>query len=174
MVDLEEAVGGSVLGAVDIMERWLSAYNLTDWIHEDNSGQIDAWKHVPSYRKLMMDSPVNIKPHTTGQNKHDPQFGISSMAAWYHSGRINLPYGTPEARRKVNILLRQLELWTTDGLTGKGKTDVKMASWLPFPRMQRWQYEADDVELVLVSDQSYPGIGDSNSAPWGYTAYPGG
>lgn len=174
MIDLEEASAGGVLGAVDVMKRWLDAYDLTDWVHEDNSGQIDAWSHVPEYRKLKYDSPINIMIATTGGNKHDPAFGISSMASWYHSGRINLPYGTPEARRKVNVLLRQLELWTSDGLTGKGKTDVKMASWLPFPRMQRWQYDTDDVELELVSEQSYPGIGRNNQAPWGYTNYPGG
>ncbi len=174
MIDLEEASAGGVMGAVDVMKRWLSAYDLTDWVHEDNSGQIDAWSHVPEYRALKYDSPVNIMIATTGANKHDPSFGISSMASWYHSGRINLPYGTPEARRKVNVLLRQLELWTSDGLTGKGKTDVKMAHWLPFPRMQRWQYDTDEVELELVSEQSYPGIGRNNNAPWGFTGYPGG
>ena len=174
MIDLEEASAGGVLGAVDVMKRWLKNYGLTDWIHEDNSGQIDAWKHVPAYRELLTDSPINIRPHTTGANKHDPEAGISAMAAWYHSGRINLPYGTPEARRRVNILLRQLELWTSDGLAKRGKTDVKMASWLPFPRVQKWQYDNDDLELVLESNQSYPGIGNSNAAPWGYTGYPGG
>ncbi|MHA1812869.1 MAG: hypothetical protein ACTSYX_05470, partial [Candidatus Thorarchaeota archaeon] len=172
MVDLEAAEAGGVIGAIDVMERWYNAYNLDTWIHEDNSGQIDAWNHVDQFKALK--DYIYMKPHTTGNNKHDPESGISAMATWYHQGKINLPYGTAEARRKTNLLLRQLELWTSDGLAKKGKTDIKMAHWFPFPRIQRWAKRAAKPSLRLTSQQSYPSVGrNMNSAPW-TTNYPGG
>lgn len=173
LVDIELQQGGGVIGAMDVMERWHIAYGLDLWIHEDNSGQIDAWEEVERFQELKRDLGIFVKPHTTGRNKHDPEFGISSMAPWYHDGRINLPYGTGAARRVVNVLLRQLQLWTSDGLAKRGKTDAKMASWLPFPRIQKWGRKAQQPEIVLTSDQSFPNIGsEMNSAPW-TTLYPG-
>jgi hypothetical protein len=174
MIDLEENKAGGVLGAVDVMERWYENYDLTNWIHEDNSGQIDAWKHVDVFTDVIDRLQLDIQIHTTGNNKHDPESGISSMAAWYHAGRINLPYGSPSARKKTNALLRQLELWTSDGLKKRGKTDIKMSHWFPFPRIQRWyRQDEGEIELVLTSDQSYPALDTFSESPWGYTAYPG-
>jgi len=172
MIDLETAEAGGVIGAISVMERWYEKYQLDTWIHEDNSGQIDAWDHVPEFKALKQ--YINIKSHTTGHNKQDPESGISAMAPWYHSGRISLPYGTAEARRKTNLLLRQLELWTSDGLARKGKTDIKMAHWFPFPRIMRWAKRDRKAKLRLTSQQSFPSIGrNMNSAPW-HTSYPGG
>lgn len=72
------------------------------------------------------------------------------------------------------MLLRQLELWTTDGLNKRGKTDIKMAHWFPFPRILRWFKRDSKVKLRLTSQQSYPSVGrEMNSAPW-QTLYPGG
>ena len=173
MVDLDTHKAGGFQGALDVMTKYEDSYGLKDWVYEDNSQQVEFFRD-PRLITLKEKLDLNVMRHTTGQNKHDPELGLTAMAPWYHSGRINLPYGTAEARRKVNILLRQLELWTTDGFTKKGKSDVKMASWFPFPRMQRWHRNASEVELVLESSQSYPGYGDMNEAPWGYTNYPGG
>jgi len=172
MIDLEATEAGGVIGAISVMERWYNLYDADLWVHEDNSGQIDAWEQVPEFRALK--TYITMKPHTTGNNKHDPESGISAMAPWYHSGRISLPYGSAEARRKTNMLLRQLELWTSDGLARKGKTDIKMAHWFPFPRIMRMSKREGKTNLRLTSQQSYPQIGRFlNSAPW-QTNYPGG
>jgi hypothetical protein len=173
MIDLETADAGGVIGAARIMAKWDDAWELKEWFHEDNSGQIDAWKHVAAYTDTIRERSLIIRPHTTGKNKHDPESGISSMATWYHAGRISLPYGTSEARRKTNMLLRQLELWTSDGLAKRGKTDIKMAHWFPFPRIQKWDRTDSKTKLVLMSDQSYPTL-DRNQPEWGSTPYPGG
>ena len=174
MIDFERIKAGGVMGAVWVMAKWAEEYDLTDWIHEDNAGQIDAWRHVEPYKKVIAEYSLNVKPHTTGMNKHDPETGVSSMAAWYHVGRINLPYGTPTARRKVRQLLNELELWSSDGMRKKGTSDIKMAHWFPFPRIQRWFTTEKKPKLELVGDQSYPGIESFNDAPWGSTTYPGG
>jgi len=98
------------------------------------------------------------------------------MAPWYHSGHVNLPYGTSDARKKTNMLLTQLELWTVDGVkTGKhAKTDIKMASWFPFPTIIKWGNEDRTVSLRLSGESSYPGISNFGAAPWNPTVYPGG
>jgi hypothetical protein len=174
MIDLETEKAGGVTGAQKVMEKWDDAYGLKDWFHEDNSGQIDAWEEVEVFQKMILDRSLNVMPHTTGKNKQHPEFGISAMATWYHAGRISLPFGTHEARHKTKQLLRQLELWTTDGVTKRGaKTDIKMAHWFPFPTIQKWAKSAKKpIKLLLVSDQSYPTL-DSNEPSWGSTPYPG-
>ena len=172
MIDFIEDIGGGVMKAVEVMEKWDDAYDLKVWFHEDNSGQIDAWRHVPEYVKVQLDRNLIVKPHTTGMNKHDPESGVSSMAIWYHKGLISLPYGTPAARRKTRRLLSQLQNWTTDGFSKKGKTDIKMAHWLPFPTITKWMKDTRKVKLKVSEESSYPGLTTMNDIGWN-TPYPG-
>ena len=173
MIDFDEKIGGSVIGAVKSMEAWDDLYDLKLWFHEDNSGQIDAWRHVPEYRLAQSQRGLIIKPHTTGMNKHDPESGVSSMAIWYHGGKISLPYGTAAARLKTKRLLGQLQNWTSDGFSKRGKTDIKMAHWLPFPTVVKWMKDDKAVSLTISDDASYPGISSMDSVGWS-TPYPGG
>ena len=175
MIDLEVQQAGGFSGALDVMEDWAIRYRLLDWYYEDNSQQNEFFRD-PRVTELKRRYGITITPHTTGKNKQDPELGISSMAPWYHDGTIILPYGTPEARRKVNVLISQLELWTTDGVTfGRHrKTDVKMASWFPFPRIVRWNRQANhQTRISRGPEQSYPGVSHSNAVPWA-TKYPKG
>jgi len=173
MIDYDDQIRGGVMHAVDVMERYGELYDLRDWFHEDNSGQIDAWRHVPEYRQVIEDFNLNVKPHTTGMNKHDPESGVSSMAIWYHKGLISLPYGTAAARLKTNALLKQLQNWTTDGFSKKGKTDIKMAHWLPFPTIVKWGNQSRMLKLQVANESSYPGLSSFDQPGWS-TPYPGG
>ena len=173
MVDLEVQQGGGIAGALAIMRDWHNRFGLTDWYYEDNAGQVEFFRD-PRFFELRSDLGLNILPHTTGKNKHDPELGISSMAPDYHSGYINLPYGDPESRRKVNLLLGELELWTDGGIAKRGKSDIKMGSWFPYPRMQRWRATSGERKRMKIdaSDypRSYPGIDGfttgMNKSPW--------
>ena len=173
MIDFVEDIGGGVMKAVEAMETWDDEYELKLWFHEDNSGQIDAWRHVPEYRRAQETRSLIVKPHTTGMNKHDPESGVSSMALWYHRGAISLPYATAAARLKTKRLLGQLQNWTSDGFSKKGKTDIKMAHWLPFPTVVKWMKEERAITLHAGADASYPGISRLNDVGWS-TPYPGG
>ncbi len=176
MVDLEIDEGGGFAGAHKLIHDWYHRYGIADWRYEDNSQQVEFFRD-PRTKKLERDLGIIIRPvNTQSGNKHDPELGISSMAPWYEDGTIDLPYGTAEARKKVNMLLRQLELWTTDGVKrGKGrKTDIKMASWFPFPDIVKWGLEDRSVSLQSGYEASYPGINRFQSVPWADTAYPGG
>jgi len=157
MVDLETQEAGGFAGAIDVAKRWHQAYGLTVWVYEDNSQQIEFFRD-PRVDELRHTYGIQFLPHTTGKNKHDKELGLSSMAPLYHTGGINLPYGTSEARKKTGILLRQLQLWSpSEGRQPKYKTDVRMASWFPFPRIQQMESSADGVEVVLDYTDGYMG-----------------
>ena len=174
MADLDAEQSGGIAGAHALMRDWHARYGLTMWFYEDNSQQVEFFND-PRTRKLALELGLTIKPFRTGRNKMDPELGISSMAPFYHSGQIDLPYGTSEARKKTNMLLRQLELWTTDGVVKKhSKTDIKMASWFPFPYFIKMMKEDKKATLNIGPESSYPGYGNYTEAPWGTTQYLGG
>ena len=172
MVNLETQKAGGFAGALKLLEDWNTEYGVTHWFYEDNATQVEFFDD-PRTKKLALELGLVLKPYHTQYNKTDPEIGISSMAPWYHSGRIDLPYGTADARQKVNMLLRQLELWTTDGvLRGRNrKTDIKMASWFPFPTVIKWGKADRQVRLQEEIETGYPGLGFTQ-APW-ETTYPG-
>jgi hypothetical protein len=172
MVDLDEQQAGGFAGALRVMEWGYDEYELTDWYYEDNSQQIEFFND-PRVKELKRDLGLTIRDHTTGKNKQDPELGISSMAPFLHDGTINLPYGTAEARDKTERYLRQLELWTTDGVRSGGLTDIKMASWFPFPRLIRLMRK-DRVQdrIAPAVESSYPTI--TTMSHFQRTKYPGG
>ena len=179
MVDILEDQSGGVQGAVDVIIDWYHKYDLRLWYYEVNSQQIEFYKIVKErVAKVMMKelghNPIAIKEHSTGKNKQDAELGISTLAPLYENGTIDLPYGTNEARRKTNSLLRQLELWTTDGVKNrKAKTDIKMAMWFPFVG-KIWSFirEHKIPNLHISNESSYPDEGHDES-PWA-SQYPGG
>jgi len=180
MVDLDGQKAGGVQGAIDIICDWHDIYGVALWFYEVNSQQIEFYKLVKEgVRKRMTAllgyNPIIIKEHSTGKNKQDAELGISSMAPLYHGGMIDLPYGDHKARVKVNMLLRQLELWTSDGVESKrALTDIKMAQWFPFVgKIQAFMRNIKKPKTTLAKEASYPGY-DGNEAAWGGTIYPGG
>ena len=173
MVDLETQEAGGFEGALRLFSQWDVAYGFKDWKYEDNSQQVEFFAD-PRLKKLSLDRGINVKPYHTGKNKQDPELGLSAMAPFYHKGRVNLPYGTVDARRKVNLFLRQLENWTTEGTRRKSKTDIKMASWFPFGTILKWNQELSPISLVAGAEESYPGVSDFGNVGWGQTNYPGG
>jgi hypothetical protein len=120
-----------------------------------------------------------MKPAQTGRNKFDQHLGVSSMATDYHEGRIILPYGTQDARRKTEALVRQLINWTGDiGPQKTGTSDIRMASWFPFATIIRAWKKAALAAVVEAQDttphNSYPDYvgGSYDEAPWDPVGYP--
>jgi len=179
MVDIDTMQSGGSQGALKIIREWYHVYGLELWYFETNSTQIDWFDNIKRELRTRdchicgdIHPNIVIKDHNTGPNKKDAELGISSMAPWYHSGAIDLPYGTNESRKKTNMLMRQLELWTTDGVQSKkAKTDIKMASWFPFPYFLSKAKRDHEATLELEAG-AYPGYGDYSEAPWGITQYP--
>jgi len=173
MVDLETQQAGGMDGAVSIILDWYEKYGLTLWFYETNAQQVDFYDHIRK-EVAKVHPEIIIKDHNTGTNKKDAELGISSMAPLYHKGFIQLPYGTRPARQKVNLLLRQLELWTTDGVQNrKALTDIKMSQWFPYAgRIVKWMKDDRAIQPVMQKHGSYPGLQSFGDSPW-QTTYPG-
>ena len=182
MVDLDDTESGGQEGAIKIIRDWFHVYGLTLWFYEANSQQVDFYNHIkkqvqtkPCHQCASPHPEIQIKDFQTGRNKKDAELGISAMAPRYHDGRISLPYATRDARRKVNRLLRQLELWTVNGVESKkAKTDIKMASWFPFEHVLQLEKRNRQATAVVQGEGSYRGIERLDTIPWQRAAYPGG
>jgi hypothetical protein len=171
MIDLETQEAGGFEGAFRVLIAWDDAYGMKDWKYESSSQQVEFFRD-PRLRDVSVDRGISVRPHHTGKNKQSYALGLTAMAPLYHAGRINLPYGTVEARRKTNVLLRQLENWTLDGEAGRRrKTDVRMASWFPFPTMLKWNKEERNLGVHLHEEMSYPSLNTMSSVGW-ETQYP--
>lgn len=74
----------------------------------------------------------NIVPHyTSNRNKPDPETGVGSMVPWFENGKVHIPWGNPESRRKMQWLLDDLIPYP-----GGRTTDCVMALWFAFRRAQ--------------------------------------
>lgn len=177
VIDLETQRAGGFAGAFELIEEWLHRYGIDTFVYEDNSTQIEFFRDPRFYALKSKYPGLQILPHTTGANKHDPELGITTMAPDFHNGNVNLPYGDPESRKKVNEYLAQLATWSTDKkMTRRGKTDIKMASWFPWPRLLLWDRKALADGPINVRESagnpypmSYPDLNDfsqMNEAPW--------
>ncbi len=172
MIDAELQEAGGFEAARDVMRRWQRQYHNVHWVYEDNSQQVEFFRGAEF--AVLRNEGIFVEPHTTGKNKQDKSLGLTSMAPKYHTGFINLPYGTPEAKKLTNELVRQLGLWTSDGEQGgrNRKTDLRMASWFPFPKIQLALRDPISGEIDYEYEQSYPGVVGFDEMPW-QTAYPG-
>ena len=173
MVDLDATRSGGVAGAVKVILDWYELYGVMVWYYETDGLLAEFYKLVKT-EVAKVNPNIVIKPHHTGNVKMDVEAGISAMAPVYHSGAVDLPYGSSEARSKVNMLLRQLELWTTDGVQSKrALTDIKMAQWFPFvAKIQRLMREARVLKTDYAAESSYTDY-DTTDAPWDDVVYPG-
>jgi hypothetical protein len=176
MVDLETQKAGGVEGAVSLIRQWADQYGCDLWVIEDVGYQKTFHDHP--YIRMLKNEGFTIRPAHTGMNKHDPHFGVSGMARQYHEGKINLPYGDHAARRKTDMLIRELVMFTDDiAKQRKKKSDILMASWFPWSQVIKgWQRESKSATVKLDYRPSFPGLStltDQNMAPW-TTAYPKG
>jgi len=50
-----------------------------------------------------------IMPHyTTRTNKPDPETGVQAMSPWFENGKVHIPWGNPESKRKMKQLIEEL------------------------------------------------------------------
>jgi hypothetical protein len=111
-----------------------------------------------------------MQGHVTGKNKHDPMYGVGSMAGLFENQKIFLPTGNSESLAKVNAYRQQLLYFDGKPVStrNKEKTDLVMAAWFPmkvFRRMNKEQLAT----MGLDYNASFTDFDktDYNEAPWG-------
>lgn len=70
-----------------------------------------------------------IVPHTTGDNKHDSNFGVASMATSIRAGEMSIPWGSEEAETIFQPLLDEMERWRPHIRGTKLRMDRIMSTW---------------------------------------------
>lgn len=70
-----------------------------------------------------------IVPHTTGENKHDPNFGVASMATSARAGELSIPWATEECEQTFQPLLEEMERWRPHVRGTKLRMDRIMSTW---------------------------------------------
>ena len=70
-----------------------------------------------------------IVPHTTSDNKKDPNFGVASMERMMNAGRLHIPYGDKHSQTIMQPLIHQLQTWRPDIPTRLLEQDTVMALW---------------------------------------------
>lgn len=170
LVDLDNRRGGGISEALGLFRAWLADYGVAHWVIEENGFQ-RAIRQDPRVREWASRSGVALEGHQTqGPNKHDPLFGVGAMGRLFDEGRIDLPYGTPEARGKVETYARQLLHFTDDHQRqrrSKFASDLLMASWFPQKVVRRWSKEFV-AEMEVDYDPSFSAwdVSDMGTVPW--------
>jgi len=169
LIDIENRQGGGVKHALQIMSDWLHKYDLQHWIIEENGFQT-AIRQDDKIKEFVLRGGITMQGHVTGNNKHDPMYGVGSMAGLFENQKIHLPVGDSESQAKVNAYRQQLLYFDGKPVSqrNKEKTDIVMAGWFPmkvFRRMNKEQLAG----MGLDYEASYTDFGytEYNEAPWG-------
>lgn len=168
MVDMENRQGGGIDAFLDVGLRWHQQYGVKHWVVEENGFQ-RAIRQDPRVREWSTANQIFLEPHQTqGGNKHDPAFGVGSMARLYPH-QVDLPYGTPEARNKTQQYIKQALAFDANGLNGNrsAKSDILMASWFPMRPVRRMLKEhVAEVEVDYTPMFSGYTMTEWSQAPW--------
>ena len=169
LIDIENRQGGGVKHALQIMSDWYQKYDLQHWVIEENGFQT-AIRQDDKIKDFVLRGGITMQGHVTGKNKHDPMYGVGSMAGLFEAQKIFLPTGNSESLAKVNSYRQQLLYFDGKPVStrNKEKTDLVMAAWFPmkvFRRMNKEQLAT----MGLDYNASYTDFDrtDYNEAPWG-------
>jgi hypothetical protein len=106
----------------------------------------------PHIQRWTQTTGVTFTPHTTNRNKHDPEFGLESLGAWFKHGRIRIPNATPHDRLTVHPFINEalkypnakttdmlMSAWfatlhTQSGYARKNQQGPTMTAWAPHAR----------------------------------------
>lgn len=111
--------------------RLTEKYGVTEWVVETNGFQ-GFLVHDREVNQFLASRGTIMRPHFTGNNKQDPDFGVSAMAGLFKGWReghnlIELP--STHMSEGVKALVEQLCVWMPQ-MSKKQKTDAVMALWM--------------------------------------------
>lgn len=172
LIDIDNTRGGGVESALQLMKDWRQTHHLHHWVIEENGFQ-KAIRLNRDVKEWTAKAGVWTEGHETqGGNKHDPSYGVASMAGLYKAGLVNLPFAGPAVKERVLSYIKQAVQFdgSTVATRRRGiKSDILMASWFPFKIIRQWMEEdlaeepgSDEYEPVFATFQGV----DYGEAPW--------
>jgi hypothetical protein len=114
----------------EMIKGWTDRYKVSEWRIERNGFQ-GFLVHDRELNEYCSSRGSVIKPHFTGQNKHDADFGVASMTVLWNGWQdgyqlIELP--STHGQESAKQLIEQLVTWHPDAPKNQ-KTDIVMALW---------------------------------------------
>ncbi len=119
---------GSTEGILKLVQRKAQAWKPDMLIIEAMAFQ----KAIAGDERMMALSRkygFNIIPHMTGDNKHDENFGVASMATSIRAGELSIPWGSEECEATFQPLLDEMEQWRPHIRGTKLRQDRIMSLW---------------------------------------------
>lgn len=131
--------------------RWQDHYAIREWRIERNAfqGFLTQDQGVRDY--IAARGGVLVEHTTTGQNKHDPLFGVMAMGALFDNQLIKLPRAQNEG---IRALIEQLSYWTAE-LPKTAKTDCVMALWFAELRAQELVRHIERKQAFMKSSDMF-------------------
>lgn len=117
-----DRVDGVFMGLLEEWQQWSigAGIPIQTWVVEANTTQRFLLQYQHS-KDWMVKHGVNIIPHQTTQRRHDPDYGVQSLAPHFKYGRVRLPY---RSRLAIKPFIDELTRWP------HGRTeDTVMAAW---------------------------------------------
>jgi len=113
-----------------MIKEWTEKYKVSEWRIERNGFQ-GFLVHDRELNEFCSSRGSVIKPHFTGQNKHDADFGVASMTVLWNGWEdgyqlIELP--STHGQESCKQMIEQLVTWHPDAPKNQ-KTDIVMALW---------------------------------------------
>ena len=130
LLDVYNKAGITPEAMRDMIKELTVKYRISEWRIERNGFQ-GFLVHDRELNEFCSTRGTIIKPHFTGQNKHDTDFGVASMTSlfsnWQNKNQlIELP--STHGQESCKQLVEQLVTWAPDAPKTQ-KTDIVMAMW---------------------------------------------
>jgi hypothetical protein len=114
----------------EMIRAWTDKYKVTEWRIERNGFQ-GFLVHDREINDYAASHGTVIRPHFTGANKHDTDFGVASMTTLFNGWQdkqqlIELP--STHGQESCKAMVEQLVTWSPDAPKTQ-KTDIVMALW---------------------------------------------
>lgn len=124
VLDVFDRAGCQPTDIRELLMSWTERYGVDEWRIERNAFQAYLTRDPEVVAGLANRGAV-LTEHTTGTNKHDPNFGVLAMAALFEQGLVSLPRVSDD---RVRRFVDQLAIWSPNPARGV-KTDMVMAWW---------------------------------------------
>lgn len=130
MLDVYNKAGITPEAMRDMIKDFTMKYRISEWRIERNGFQ-GFLVHDRELNEFCSSRGTIIRPHFTGQNKHDTDFGVASMTSLFNNWEnkhqlIELP--STHGQESCKQLVEQLVTWAPDAPKTQ-KTDIVMAMW---------------------------------------------